>query len=254
MAIAEFLRRRWRRLLAATLTVAGFVGAVLVYQPLWAFDVLAYVFPQLLWRVNTTARLVALTFDDGPAPDHTPEVLAILAKHGARATFFMIGDRAAAYPELVADIRRAGHEVGNHYYTIRSTRRASDDEFLANLLRTEQVLALRAPKLFRPPGGFARTSQLQLASSNGYTSVLGSAYPYDPSHAPSAYIRWLVAKNLAPGVIVILHDGIADPSNSIAALEGILVAGHQKGLRFVTVGELLKASAIEEPRGRRTRS
>jgi peptidoglycan/xylan/chitin deacetylase (PgdA/CDA1 family) len=215
---------------------------------------LARLFPRLLWRVNTSAPLVALTFDDGPAPDHTPQILAILARHDARATFFMIGDRAAAYPELVAEIRRAGHEVGNHYYTIRSTRRASDDEFLANLLRTEQILNLQAPKLFRPPGGVARSSQLRLASANGYTTVLGSAYPFDPSHPPSGYIRWLVAKNLAPGVIVILHDGIADPSNSITALEGILVAGRQKGLRFVTVGELLKASAAAEPRGRRAGS
>jgi peptidoglycan/xylan/chitin deacetylase (PgdA/CDA1 family) len=254
MAIADFLRRRWRRLVAACFTIAALVGAVLAYQPLWAFDVLAYVCPRLLWRVDTRAQLVALTFDDGPAPDHTPEVLSILARHGARATFFMIGDRAAAYPELVGDIRRAGHEIGNHYYTIRSTRRDSDEEFLANLLRAEQVLGLRERKLFRPPGGIARSSQLELASANGYTSVLGSAYPYDPLHPPSAYIRWLIAKNLAPGVIVILHDGIAEPSNSIAALEGILVAGHQKGLRFVTVGDLLEAGAQEEPRGRRTKS
>jgi peptidoglycan/xylan/chitin deacetylase (PgdA/CDA1 family) len=254
MAIADFLRRRWRRLVAVCFTIAALVGAALVYQPLWAFDVLGYVFPRLLWRVNTSARLVALTFDDGPAPDHTPEVLSILARHGARATFFMIGDRAMAYPELVSEIRGAGHEIGNHYYTIGSTQGASDEEFLANLLRAEQVLGLRARKLFRPPGGIARSSQLELASANGYTSVLGSAYPYDPSHPPSAYIRWLVAKNLAPGVIVILHDGIADPSRSIAALEGILVAGRQKGLRFVTVGELLEAGAFEELRGPRTRS
>ena len=72
--------------------------------------------------------------------------------------------------------------------------------------------------------------------------MLGSAYPFDPSHPSARYIRWLVSKNLAPGVIVILHDGIADPSRSLAALEDILTAGEQKGLRFVTVGELLATS------------
>jgi peptidoglycan/xylan/chitin deacetylase (PgdA/CDA1 family) len=108
-------------------------------------------------RVETSAPLVALTCDDGPAPDHTPEVLALLAKHGARATFFMIGDRAAAYPALVNTIRSGGHEVGNHYYSIRSTLRASDAEFLTNLLRTENVLGLSGPmKLYRPPGGLIR--------------------------------------------------------------------------------------------------
>jgi hypothetical protein len=71
--------------------------------------------------------------------------------------------------------------------------------------------------------------------------ILGSAYPYDGSHPPPAYIRWLVTKNLAPGVIIILHDGIADPSRMIAALDSILVSGERKGLRFVTVGGLLRA-------------
>ena len=254
MTMARFQTRRWLRLLIGCLVVAGMAVAILLYQPLWAFDVLARAFPRILWRVETSEPLVALTFDDGPAPDHTPEILSILGRHHAHATFFMIGDRAAAYPELVAEIRTAGHEVGNHYYTIRSTRRASDDEFLANLRKTEAVLDLETPKLFRPPGGTARSSQLQLAAANGYICVLGSAYPFDPSHPPTAYIRWLVTKNLAPGVIVILHDGIADPSRSIVALEDILEAGEQKGLRFVTVGELLRARGVAEPRGRRTRS
>ncbi len=231
----------------------GIAAVIVLWQPLWAFDVLAFAFPRIVWRVETDAPLVALTFDDGPAPDHTPEVLGILARHHARATFFMIGARAEAHPQLVGEIRRAGHEIGNHYYTLRSTRRASDAEFLANLGKAEKALDLAAPKLFRPPGGTARASQLKLAAANGYTCVLGSAYPYDPAHPPAAYIRWLVAKNLAPGVIVILHDGIADPSRSIAALEGVLVAGEQKGLRFVTVGELLRSSVAAGRQGRPAR-
>jgi peptidoglycan/xylan/chitin deacetylase (PgdA/CDA1 family) len=238
------LRRRWFRLGAGGLAGLGLAAAIAVSQPLWAFDFLGLVFPRIVWRVETSSPLVALTFDDGPAPDHTPRVLDILARHGARATFFMIGDRAAAYPELVRTIRSAGHEVGNHYFTLRSTLRTSDDEFLANLRKAEAVLELDTPKLFRPPGGLARASQLRLARADGYTCVLGSAYPYDPSHPPAGYIRWLVAKNLAPGVIVILHDGIADPSRSIAALESIVAAGERKRLRFVTVGELLKAGDV----------
>jgi len=130
--------------------------------------------------------------------------------------------------------------VGSHYFTTRSTLQASDDDFLANLTRTEEILGLRGPiKLFRPPGGKIRRSQLQRAEDRGYRVILGSAYPYDGYHPPSAYIRWLVTKNLAPGVIVILHDGIADPSRTVAALDSILSAGERKGLRFVTVGDLL---------------
>ena len=214
--------------------------AVVVAQPLWAFDALAWAMPRIVWRIETTEPLVALSFDDGPAPEHTPQVLEILSKHRAHATFFLIGDRAAAHLDLVGRLRSEGHEVGSHYFTTRSTVQASDDDFLANLTRTEEILGLRGPiKLFRPPGGKIRRSQLQLAEDRGYRVVLGSAYPYDGYHPPSAFIRWLVTKNLAPGVIVILHDGIADPSRTVAALDSILTAGERKGLRFVTVGDLL---------------
>ncbi len=222
------------------LAVVAIVGTLLT-QPRWLPSVLARLYPDILWRVETPSALVALTFDDGPAPDHTPTVLSILARHQARATFFMIGDRASRSPDLVRMIRENGHEVANHYYSIRSNLRSSDDEFETNLLRTESLLGMAGPnKLYRPPGGLIRSSQLALLKKHGYRCVLGSAYPYDGNHSPSWYIRWLVAKNLAPGTIVILHDGIADPSRTLAALEDILAAGKRKGLRFVPVSELLK--------------
>lgn len=215
---------------------------VVVTQPPILFDVLGGLFPRIVWRVETAQPLVALSFDDGPAPDHTPQVLDILARHGAHATFFLIGERAAAHPQIVANIREGGHELGNHYWGIGSALSASDAEFSDSLLRTEKTLSLRGPlKLFRPPGGRIRSSQLSEAQRLGYTCVLGSAYPYDPAHPPAAYIRWLVTRNLAPGVIVILHDGIADPSRTLAALDEILDDGQRKRLRFVTIGTLLAA-------------
>jgi peptidoglycan/xylan/chitin deacetylase (PgdA/CDA1 family) len=226
----------------AVCLLAGLGAGVILYQPLWAFDLLAHFYPRIVWRVSTRAPLVALTFDDGPDPIHTSQVLDILARHRAHATFFLIGERAAKQPDLVSQIRRAGHDVGNHSYTIHSMQHASDEVFLRNLLQTEDELMLHSPsKLYRPPGGIVRASQLDLAAAHGYRCILGSAYPYDPAHPPAGYIRWLVSKNLAPGVIVILHDGIPDPSRSIAALDGILAAGEQKGLHFVTVGELIQS-------------
>lgn len=244
----RFTRRRLVRLSLLGLASLSLVGAmVVVTQPLWAFDVLAWAMPRIIWRVDTKEPLVALTFDDGPAPDHTPQVLEILARHRAHATFFLIGDRAAAHPQLVGRLRAEGHEIGNHYLTIRSTLSATNREFLANLTRTDEILGLSgSPKLFRPPGGRIRSSQRRIAEARGYRVVLGSAYPYDPAHPPVGYIRWLVSKNLAPGVIVILHDGIADPSRMLAALDSILTAGERKGLRFVTVGDLLRAERVRD--------
>ena len=119
-------------------------------------------------------------------------------------------------------------------------QRATDEVFRSSLLRTEDALRLSgALKLYRPPGGVIRRAQLDIAEREGYRCVLGSAYPYDPAHPPVGYIQWLTSKNLAPGVIVILHDGIPDPSRSIAALDAILIEGRRKRLGFVTVGELL---------------
>jgi peptidoglycan/xylan/chitin deacetylase (PgdA/CDA1 family) len=233
-------RRVVRRALLGLLGVIAFAGFILVWQPLWAYDVLARAFPRFVWRVPTRQPLVALSFDDGPAPDHTPQVLEILARYDAHATFFLIGNRVVAHPGTVERIRAGGHEVANHHYTLRSTLRMTDAEFLDGLRDTESALKLDGPvKLFRPPGGRIRGRQLDEAIRRGYTCVLGSAYPFDGQRPPAAYIRWIVSKNLAPGTIVILHDGIADPSRSIAALPGILEAGRRQGLRFVSVGTLL---------------
>lgn len=84
---------------------------------------------------------------------------------------------------------------------------------------------------------------LRLARENGYTCVLGNAYPYDPLRPPVWYMEWLVVKNLIPGSIVILHDGRPDPTGSLEALPAILAAGQKRGLRFVSVGSLLEVAA-----------
>ena len=237
-------RRRWKRALATLVGVCGAVLLLIGVQPAAAFAVLERLAPNVVWRVRTDQPLVALTFDDGPHPVHTPQVLDILDRAGARATFFLIGERAEAHPEIVLRIKAAGHEVGNHYLTKTHTYRHSDDDFLARLARTERAAGIVGPrKLFRPPGGVTHARHLRLARERGYTCVLGSAYLYDGARQPPAgYIEWLVEKNLAPGAIVILHDGIEDPARSLSALPRILAEGNARGLRFVSAGTLLDAA------------
>jgi peptidoglycan-N-acetylglucosamine deacetylase len=235
--------RRWGvRVLAVGLLAAAGSQLLSWTQPLWAFPIAERLTPNVVWRVETNQPLVALSFDDGPDPTYTPQVLEVLERHRAKATFFLIGERAARHPELVRRMRDAGHEVGNHYYIDGATLLHSDRDFVGYLDRTERATGISTPpKLFRPPGGVAWPHQLRLARERGYLTVLGSAYPHDPAHPPVWYIRWLVTKNLRAGTIVILHDGIPDPRRSIEALEPILASGDDRGLRFVSVGTLLAA-------------
>jgi peptidoglycan/xylan/chitin deacetylase (PgdA/CDA1 family) len=212
-------------------------------QPLAVLNVFERLTPNVLYRVRVDFPLVALSFDDGPHPTFTPQVLDILKRHDAKATFFLIGERARLQQELVAQIKAAGHQVGNHYYKDGPTFGHSDAEFLHYLKQTEKLIGLtEEPKLFRAPGGVAWPRQLRLARAQGYTYALGSAYPNDPMHPPVWYITWLIEKNLAPGTIIILHDGISDATRSIQALLQILQAGRQRGIRFVSIGELMGAS------------
>jgi peptidoglycan-N-acetylglucosamine deacetylase len=232
------------------LIVGGIVAVVVVMglvvfwvEPLGVLGVLERLTPNIVYRVRTELPMVALSFDDGPDPAFTPQVLEILKRHEAKATFFLIGERAWRYPEVVARIRAEGHEIGNHYIKNGATLGHSNEEFLNNLEKAERAIgAGERLKLFRPPGGVAWPGQIRLARERGYTCVLGCAYPHDPLHPPVWYIRWLIEKNLVPGTIVILHDGIANPKRSIAALPGILAAGSKKGLRFVSIGELMRAA------------
>src|SRR6184192_1713873 len=224
------------------------MGLVLFWiEPLGVLGVLERLTPNIVYRVRTELPIVALSFDDGPHPAFTPQVLEILKQHEAKATFFLIGERALRYPEVVARIREEGHEIGNHYLRNGATLGHSNEEFMGNLEKTERAIgAGEKLELFRPPGGVAWARQIRLARERGYTCVLGCAYPHDPMHPPVWYIRWLVEKNLVPGAIVILHDGISDAKRSLQALAHILAAGQKKGLRFVSIGELMKASRLKQ--------
>lgn len=229
-------------LLAAFLVVVVWF-LVFWIEPLGALGGLERLTPNLRYRVKTQLPVVALSFDDGPHPEFTPQVLEILHQHQARATFFLIGERALRHADLVARIKAEGHEVANHYLKNGATLLHSDSDFLSRLAQTEKAIGTGAgPKLFRPPGGVAWPRQLRLAQARGYQCVLGCAYPHDPVRPPVWYIRWLIEKNLKPGTIVILHDGISDASRSIKALPHILQEGRRRGLRFVSIGNLMRAA------------
>jgi peptidoglycan/xylan/chitin deacetylase (PgdA/CDA1 family) len=188
----------------AAYVAAGAVGAgvaafafVFLVQPSWAVPMLERLTPQVLYRVKTSAPLVALSFDDGPHPENTPRVLEILQRYDARATFFLIGDRAERQPDVVAAIRAGGHEIGNHYLYYRHgfALAHSDDEFARHLRDVERVLGLpegrdARPKIFSRAGRFGASEPTASRARDGLHAGAGQRVSAR-SGAPSARVHAL---------------------------------------------------------------
>ena len=130
---------------ATVATISGGLVAmglyVFVIEPLWVLPWLEWMTPGILYRVRTREALVALSFDDGPHAVFTAEVLEILDRYGAKATFFLIGERAERHPELVERIRAAGHEIGNHCWRDGTVLGHSRKRFAEELKKTELAVA-----------------------------------------------------------------------------------------------------------------
>jgi peptidoglycan/xylan/chitin deacetylase (PgdA/CDA1 family) len=229
----------------------GFGVVILVSPHVLVRCCLAPAFPGVLWEVDTAARLVALTVDDGPDPAYTPALLELLSRHGIRATFFVPGERARLYPEMVKAICSAGHEIGNHTDTWRNTLRVPIAEFEPDLVRAGVTLD-RAPcgtRYFRPAGIWIRPSQLAVVERHGYRPVLGSAYAYDSIAPPASYIAWVIGRALRPGAIIVIHDSGGDRSRTIKAMPAILESARAKNLRLVTLSALIASrTAVKQSR------
>jgi hypothetical protein len=157
-------------LVGAIVVVVGLV--VFWIEPLGVLGVLERLTPNIVYRVRTKLPLVALSFDDGPHPEFTPQVLEILKRHEAKATFFLIGERALRYPEVVARIRAEGHEIGNHYFKNGATLGHSDEEFLSNLEKTERAIGCE-----REPIGRSAFPGEKLAVGSETGPIGRSAFP-----------------------------------------------------------------------------
>jgi peptidoglycan-N-acetylglucosamine deacetylase len=196
------------------------------------------------FRAAPPARIVALTIDDGPTRQWTPQVLAILQRYGARATFFRVGERAQAAPDLVTLTAEAGHEQGNHTWAHDDLTRHDEAFDGGSLERTHELLASltgRPPTLCRPPYG--RIDSVGLAACAGlrYGVTLWSHHVTgsNPEGGVDVILRWGT-----PGSIVLAHDGGPEPNASlIKQLDRLVGSLTDSGYRFVTVSELLAAAA-----------
>jgi peptidoglycan-N-acetylglucosamine deacetylase len=190
----------------------------------------------ILFRVRVNRRVAALTLDDGPDPVLTPRVLDALDRHRAKATFFLIGERAVAEPELVQLIRTKGHEIGNHLWREERAAGLSDEAFERSLVRTH--VALDSPRLFRPGSGLVSRRKVAIAGRHGYRCALGSVYPYDAHLRPRPRVIAARARRIVPGDIIILHEGQPSRASVVPALDALLTTLDERGYRAVTVSAL----------------
>jgi peptidoglycan/xylan/chitin deacetylase (PgdA/CDA1 family) len=214
----------------------------------WSVPAPAPHLPHLAAALGVALRLevadgVALTFDDGPHPQGTPAVLDALARAGATATFFLVGERVAREPALAREILAAGHALALHGQRHRCqlllTPRALADD-LAAVVATVQDATGSAPALYRPPYGVFSAAGLALVRRRGWRTLLWSRWGRDwGARAKPSAIAARATRALRAGEVVLLHDDDTFSSQgswrrTAAALPAILDAVHAAGLHTVT--------------------
>lgn len=193
-------------------------------------------------RARTVGRRMALTFDDGPHPVHTPALLDVLAAQQVTATFFVVGAAVDAHPALCRRIVAEGHELGNHTYhhVYLPLRRRRD--IAREIAATDRAIAAatgQVPTLVRPPYGARTLWTLRTLARLGKRVVLWDLNPFDWRGAAARTLAARVVADARPGSIVLLHDARPDGNVTVDAVRRMVPQLHARGFQLTTVGDLL---------------
>lgn len=202
---------------------------------------------KVFWDVKTNEKIVALTFDDGPSPTFTPQILDTLAKYQAKATFFVIGEHAEKYPEIIKRQAEEGHEIANHTYNHHYDLTVNPANLKRELKQTANTIFSITgyyPSLFRPVGGYYDETIINTAIKNGYQIIMWSWHQdtKDWTRPGANKIAHSVTSDTQPGDIVLMHDSGGDRTQTVQALDKILATLKKEGYECVTVSELLYRS------------
>ncbi len=182
--------------------------------------------------------VVYLTFDDGPHPTWTPQVLDVLARHGATATFFVLGQNVLAYPELAARLVAEGHDPENHTFDHASLDKVDRETFIAEVRDTDRAIheaaGDRADPIacLRPPYGAYDAQTGKLAAELGKTLTLWTVDPQDWRRPGADQIAEHLLAHARPGAILLMHDGGGERSQTVAALDRVLGELSARGFTF----------------------
>nr|AUN36438.1 peptidoglycan N-acetylglucosamine deacetylase [uncultured bacterium] len=192
-------------------------------------------------------KLFALTFDDGPWPESTEEILHILDSYDAKATFYMVGQMVRTYPKIARKVRDGGHSIGNHSWSHPSRPRNAVAEVQKTDAEIKKAVGV-LPSSFRPPYGMLKNGLARQANREKMPVIIWSADSNDWRRPSAQTIANTVIRQAHPGGIALMHDGGGPRQNTVNALPTIIRELQARGYRLVTVPELLKARYIAPPK------
>lgn len=238
----KILSRKLAALLACVSLAVG--GALLLLAVLPGNSFYGHV----LYQEPTEKKVIALTFDDGPYPPYTQDLLKLLAEEKVHVTFFLVGENAVKHSDLIRQEMAAGHEIALHSYIHQDQLKLKPEEVRANLERGKAALKQITGKdvqYFRPPHGFKDWLVLDEIQRAGLEAVNWSVIPRDWTNPGADVIAERVISKAHPGAIVLLHDGDspkyqAPRAQTIAATREIIHQLREQGYEFVTISELKK--------------
>lgn len=193
------------------------------------------------------SKRLALTYDDGPNDPHTLSLIEVLSRYQVRATFFMIGRYVQSRPDIVREVTKAGHVIGNHTFTHPLLTMQSETEIRWQLSNCRAALSDAIGEhshLFRPPFGGRRPAVLRIARGLGLKTIMWRVTGYDWTEPPSAVIETRISRQIRGGDVILLHDGGhkgmgADRSQTVQATAHLLKRYQDEGYEFVTIPEMM---------------
>ena len=206
-----------------------------------------WIFGEAIYKVETTEKMVALTFDAGPDPRYTQEIGQILADAGAPSTFFVMGRHVVQHPEIIHTLMAQGHELGNHTWSHPSLKVKSPQAIREELESTDQLLqdlGYDQPIPFRSPYGHSWFTLPHVLKQRQQPNILWTVQMNDWKPEQPDVMMQLLAPKFDRGAIILMHDGDgesegADRSNTVILVRKILEKYQAEGYQFVTVSELL---------------
>ena len=187
-------------------------------------------FPSLIWRKETKNKEIWLTFDDGPYPEVTPWILAVLKKENIKATFFLVGEQIEQYPKLVGDIITAGHAIANHSYSHKNGWLCTKEKYITDIEKCQELMPTNS--LFRPPYGKITKAQIS-ALKTKYKIILWDVLGWDfLQKTTPEKIKKNILNNTKAGSIIVLHNNQKSFKNLQSILKDTIQILKEKGFSF----------------------